>query len=298
MLDGVYTRKAAGATPVFQATDAPSASALADILPTVRVKIRRRLPRRGLLREEGAEEAADPDAEEAPLLTACYAASVQGTAALGPKAGHYVGRRGGELAALPDPMPPPSSWVRAAGYTLHAGGRVAAGDRGRLERLGRYGARPALAQGRLRESLDKLRHPWADGTDCLVFEPLTLMAKLVALVPRPRSHLRRRHGVLARRSSGRAQIVPRPSASKEAGNEEARATDGRGEGQKMSWAQRLRRVFSVDVLTGPRCGSTRRMIAVVMDPPVVRTILEARGLRWETPERSPARPPPQRGFEF
>src|SRR5262245_37164804 len=46
VLDGVYTRKAAGATPVFQATDAPSESARADILPTVRVKIRRRLPQR------------------------------------------------------------------------------------------------------------------------------------------------------------------------------------------------------------------------------------------------------------
>src|SRR5262245_38420206 len=113
-----------------------------------------------------------------------------------------------------------------------------------LERLCRYVARPALAQERLRELPDgqylyQLRHPWADGTDCLVFEPLTLMEKLVAVVPRPRSHLIRRHGVLARRSSWRAQIVPRPSASKETGNEEARGTDGRGEGPRMSWAQLL-----------------------------------------------------------
>jgi hypothetical protein len=49
VLDGVYTRKAAGATPVFQATDPPSESELADILTTVRVKIRRLLQRRGLV---------------------------------------------------------------------------------------------------------------------------------------------------------------------------------------------------------------------------------------------------------
>lgn len=57
------------------------------------------------------------------MLAAGYAASVQGTVAMGPKAGQYVGRLGGELAALPDSMPPPASCVRAEGYSLHAGVR-------------------------------------------------------------------------------------------------------------------------------------------------------------------------------
>jgi hypothetical protein len=60
----------------------------------------------------------------------------------------------------------------------------------------------------------------------------------------------------------------------------------------------LSRVFSVDILACPGCGSRRQVIAVVMDPSVVRAILEARGLPAEPPVRSPARPPPQPVFDF
>ena len=37
---------------------------------------------------------------------------------------------------------------------------------------------------------------------------------------------------------------------------------------------------------------------MVMDPSVVRAILEARGRPAEPPARSPARPPPQPVFDF
>jgi hypothetical protein len=154
VLDGVYVRRDPGSKPSFHATAPPSQSDLADILTTVRVGLRRRLERRGLIRSETGGDGADPHAEAAPLLAACYAASVQGTVAMGPQAGHYVGRLGGELAALPDSMPPPASCGRAEGYSLHAGVRVAAGDRPRLEKLCRYVARPALALDRLQELAD------------------------------------------------------------------------------------------------------------------------------------------------
>ncbi len=111
---------------------------------------RRRLERRGLIRSETGGEETDPHAE-APWLAAGCAASGQGRVAMGPKAGHYGGRLGGELAALPDSRPPPAACGRAAGYALHAGVRVAAGDRQRVERLCRYVARPAVALERLKE---------------------------------------------------------------------------------------------------------------------------------------------------
>lgn len=90
VLDGVYARRDPGSKPSFHATAPPSASDIADILTSVRVGIRRRLARRSLIRSETDGDPADPAAEEAPLLAACYAASVQGTVAMGPKAGHYV----------------------------------------------------------------------------------------------------------------------------------------------------------------------------------------------------------------
>jgi integrase len=43
------------------------------------------------------------------------------------------------------------------------------------------------------------------------------------------------------------------------------------------------RVFSVDILACPGCGSRRQVIAVVMDPSGVRALLEARGLPGELP---------------
>ena len=45
----------------------------------------------------------------------------------------------------------------------------------------------------------------------------------------------------------------------------------------------LRRVFAIDVLTCPSCGSRRRLIALITDPPVLRKILRHLGLPAEPP---------------
>jgi hypothetical protein len=52
-----------------------------------------------------------------------------------------------------------------------------------------------------------LKSPWADGTRQLLFEPLTLLEKLAALIPRPRINLVVYHGVLAPHSGWRARVV-------------------------------------------------------------------------------------------
>ena len=55
----------------------------------------------------------------------------------------------------------------------------------------------------------------------------------------------------------------------------------------MRWAALLQRVFAIDALRCPRCGSTLRLIAAIEDPAVARAILECLGL--------PARAPPTAG---
>jgi len=40
-----------------------------------------------------------------------------------------------------------------------------------------------------------LKHPYANGTTQFLFEPLDFIARLAALVPRPRVNLIRYHGV-------------------------------------------------------------------------------------------------------
>ena len=42
----------------------------------------------------------------------------------------------------------------------------------------------------------------------------------------------------------------------------------------MSWMQRLRYVFDIDLRRCPRCGAALRVLAVITDPPVIATILE------------------------
>jgi hypothetical protein len=49
---------------------------------------------------------------------------------------------------------------------------------------------------------------WTDGTTHLIFEPVELLERLAALIPRPRINLVLYHGVLAPRAAWRARVVP------------------------------------------------------------------------------------------
>lgn len=99
------------------------------------------------------------------------------------------------------------------GVSLHANVAVPARDRRRLERLCRYVARPPLATQRLSRLGDgrllyRLKHRWRDGTTHVVFEPHELVEKLAALIPPPRFHGARYHGVFAPCARERARVVP------------------------------------------------------------------------------------------
>ena len=76
----------------------------------------------------------------------------------------------------------------------------------------------------------------------------------------------------------------------------APSSSARSRSSRSSWAELLRRVFAVDVLTCPHCGGHRRLIAQLTDPIVVRRILGHLGLPTEPPRSAPARSPEQ--FDF
>jgi len=42
----------------------------------------------------------------------------------------------------------------------------------------------------------------------------------------------------------------------------------------LTWAQRLKRVFDIDITACPFCGGTLRVIADITDPDTIRAILE------------------------
>jgi hypothetical protein len=213
VLDGVYEGPA-HSPGHFHALDPPETYDVARVLAGTARRIRRRFE------SLGEEDGEDRLAEDDPLLALLSAASTRSRIATGPEAGAPWRRLGDRVDPVADEededgVEPgaaiPPRCVREGGMSLHAD---VARDRRRLERLCRYVARPPLALDR-HEALsderlaDRVKTPWRDGTTHVVMERRELLERLAPLVPPPRSHQVRYHGVLAPCASGRDRVVPR-----------------------------------------------------------------------------------------
>jgi len=126
---------------------------------------------------------------------------------------------------------------------------VEAHARKRLEQLCRYITRPALSDERVQLNAAgqvelKLKTPRRDSTTHLVMSPLEFMQRLAALVPRPRLHLIRFHGVLAPNAKLRPLVVPQGPQVQEAASEAAAAAECEVESlqarpNRISWARHV-----------------------------------------------------------
>ena len=112
------------------------------------------------------------------------------------------------------------------------------------------------------------------------------MQRLAALVPRPRLHLIRFHGVLAPNAGLRAAVVPGPPLN----TSEPADQHAHGAPARMGWARLLKRVFEFDLEHCPQCGGDLKIIAAIEEPAVIVRILTHLGLPARAPPRSPARP--------
>ncbi|NND56925.1 MAG: IS91 family transposase [Xanthomonadales bacterium] len=261
-LDGAYTFSGSRAT--FHRARRPVGEELSKLIDTLSRRIVRALEHRGLL-------IADPehpylDLKPNSSLDHLQAASIAYRIAIGP----HAGRKALTLYSVPplDEMPNNPLLARRAGFSLHAATVCEAWQRSRLERLCRYITRPPIATKRL--SVDergrvvyRYKHPFRDGSTHVVLEPLDFIARLAALVPRPRLNLTRFHGVFAPNFKHRARIVP----------QRPRRIDADKPPAPMSWMQRLKRVFSIDIETCPECGGRLKVIACIEDPPLIAKIL-------------------------
>ncbi len=63
--------------------------------------------------------------------------------------------------------------------------------------------------------------------------------------------------------------------------------------RRYSWAELMKRVFLVDVLTCPDCGGPRRLLAFILKPSVIERILSHLGLPTEPPKVYAARASPE-----
>ena len=305
VLDGVYTAASSLAPPVFHEACELFDDDVERLVETIRDRVLRLLRRRGYLTDEGTVTVGEEDGAVAGLLPLLQAASIQGRIAQGPEAGAQLGRMGRLGAGRGARFVPGALCAEVDGFSLHAGIRVSAHDRERLEHLCRYIARPPFAAGRLTWSrqgrlLYELRNPWRDGTTHIVFEPLAFIERLAAQVPPPRMHMQTYHGVLAGGSIWRDDVVVAKGAEhhRASAPAEHKPTVSARPPHKYLWPELMRRVFGFEVLRCQVCRARRRLVSMILQRSVIIRILDHLGLATDPPPIQPARAPPQLEFDF
>ena len=106
-------------------------------------------------------------------------------------------------------------------------------------------------------------------------------------------------GCLRQRAKYRARVTParRGRGNRQDIREDPEAPTPAECGAAMTWAQRLKRVFGIDIETCPACGGAVRIIACVENPDVIEKILthlDTKATASEATRRPPCRVPPQR----
>ena len=187
---------------------------------------------------------------------------------------------------------------------LHAGVAAQAWGRDKLERLCRYISRPAVSEKRLSLTSSaniryKLKTPYSDGTTHVIFESLGFVAKLASLVPKPRVDLTRFHGVfvgMPHHPNSKHRTLVTTARRGKSLQEENKTPEEKH--RAMTWAQRLKRVFNIDVKTCAQCGGsvkvmpkafamlTGQALACIEDQVVIDKIL----LHLETKDELPSTP--------
>jgi len=293
-LDGVYVRQEPDAPLVFHPLPAPTADEVTVVAKRTALRVQKILARHGrTLDGTGERDAHDAEPAEQLALSACYGAAASGLGLDGDRAGQPLLRvvdpsRARDAEPVADVM----------GFNVHAQVAIPARDRPRLERLCRYVCRPPIAQDRLEEQPNgKLRYllkkPWKDGTVALVLEPLDLIARVCALVPPPRLHMVRYHGVLSSHAKVRCEVVPLPDAalaSTRAVQLELFGDNDNSdkEPRRKPWAWLLRHVFGEDLATCPHCSGPMRWLEAATAPDAIARLLAKHGLGPRPPPAKPA----------
>jgi ribosomal protein S27E len=276
-LDGVYL-PVEGAAPVFRHVPSPTGAELQALVQQIAARIGRVREQRGLI-ERDMQNAWLAMQGEGGALDDLIGYSITYRIAVGPRTGQKLFT----LQTVPAREEPEQQGehrgaANAGGFSLHAGLDIQPHQREKLERLCRYVSRPPIAVERLALTSSgqvryTLKAPYRDGTTHIVLEPLDLMARLAALVPPPRMHLTRFHGVFAPHSKLRAAVTP---AHRGVGGKAVPVDPDKPITPRhvaMTWARRLKRVFGIEIDTCAGCGGKLKVIASIEEPEVIARIL-------------------------
>ena len=256
-LDGVYVARPDGSLR-FCWVKEPTSAELARLTQTLASRVGRYLERQGLLERDAENSSLAGDVLEAGAMEQLLGSSITYRITVGPQQGRKVFTLR-TLSACEEPFD--NGVGKVAGCPLHAGVAARAEQREKLERLCRYVSRPAISHKRLSLTPNgnvryELKAPYRDGTTHVIFETLDFIARLAALVPKPRVNLTRFHGVFAPNSKYRSRVTP---AKRGRGDQHAKAAEPEESAPDerraaMTWAQRLKRVFGIDIETCSVCG--------------------------------------------
>jgi hypothetical protein len=201
--------------------------------------------------------------------------------------------------------------ANTSGFSLHTGVFANADEPDKLERLCRYISRPAISEQRLNMTQNtkvryELKTPYRDGTTHVFFSPLDFIGKLAALILPPKLNLTRFFGVFAPNSNLRAQVTvsQRGKNSPKRVNKEHSQSDKPYHARSMSWPQRLRRVFNIDITECEKCQRHNvSVIACITDVFVINKILAHLDKKYPSSPQTktllpPMRTSPQQDFDW
>ena len=290
MLDGVWTFKQE--KPHFHFISPPTQLELDNLLKTIAQRIVKLLEKRGLIVQDEGTEHQFLNVQDTESIDHIHSSSITYRIAFG----KYKGQKALTLRTTPTSQRFKPFLSEYFGFSLHAGIFCPAHDRKKRERLCRYISRPSLSEERLSlnakgQVVYKLKTAYRNGTTHIVLSPLDLLSRLASLVPRPRVHLIRFHGVFAPHFKYRSLVIPAPSdeTNKTSRTEQKKAKKS----YSMVWAKMLKRVFDIDIQICSKCGGQIKIISSIQDPKVIKRILSHLGENSIVPELAPSRGPPE-----
>ena len=190
-----------------------------------------------------------------------------------------------------------NSW-RRSGFSVHNRVFVHPRDGREFEALVRYMMRPPVSLSRLHFTsgshevvyLPKAGHDDIEPTEGERIDAMESVARVRVQIPDPRRHLVRYYGAYSNATRGKhkkAAASAEPSSPDQAPEDPAIPDGPHRAALRRRGAELIRRVYEVDPLVRPRCGSEMRVIGFITQPALIDRILDHLRRRDKIP-----RPPP------
>lgn len=179
------------------------------------------------------------------------------------------------------------------GFGMHVGLEIAATDAVGRENVARYLCHPPVVIGRIvaQDSVSRVVHKSdtihpRHGANFRVFDPLDFIAEIVAHIPDTYEKTAMAYGWYSNRTRGYRKKHGLLSPGAPVRCEEADSDKGPLEARR-AWARLIAKVYEVNPLVCPRCGSEMKVVAVIDQEDAIYKILRHLGLLAPEESRAP-----------